>query len=358
MTARPKRARERAGIGNALAAAALFGLSTPLAKTLIADIAPQVLAGLLYLGSGVGLTLFWLFRRAGAGPRRDAPLTRTDLPWLAGAIVSGGLVAPVLLMAGLENTLASTASLLLNVEGVFTALLAWVVFRENVDRRIFLGMAAIVAGGVLLSWAGGLTLAGMRGPLLVVAACLGWAIDNNLTQRVSAGDPVEVAGLKGLVAGGVNLVLGLVLRGTLPTGDQLVGALLVGFIGYGVSLVLFVLAMRELGTARTGAYFSLAPFVGAVAGLALFREPVTPLFLLAALLMGVGLWLHLTERHEHDHEHEPLQHTHRHSHDEHHRHAHSPEDPSGEPHVHEHSHPRLLHRHPHYPDIHHRHTHG
>lgn len=358
MTARQKPAGKRAGIGMALAAAAFFGLSTPLAKTLIADIAPQVLAGLLYLGSGVGLTLFWLFRRARARPRRDAPLTRTDLPWLAGAIVSGGVVAPVLLMAGLESTPASTASLLLNVEGVFTALLAWVVFRENADRRIVLGMATIVAGGVLLSWAGGLTPAGMRGPLLVVAACLGWAIDNNLTQRVSAGDPVEVAGLKGLVAGGVNLVLGLVLRGALPTGDRLIAALLVGFIGYGVSLVLFVLAMRELGTARTGAYFSLAPFVGAVAGLALFREPVTPLFLLAALLMGLGLWLHLTERHEHDHEHEPLQHTHRHSHDEHHRHAHSPEDPVGEPHVHEHSHPRLLHRHPHYPDIHHRHTHG
>jgi drug/metabolite transporter (DMT)-like permease len=218
-------------------------------------------------------------------------------------------------------------------------------------------MGAIVTGGALLSWAGGLTLAGTRGPLLVVAACLGWAVDNNLTQKVSAGDPVEVAGFKGLVAGAVNLTLGLLLHGALPGAARLAGALVVGLMGYGVSLVLYVRAMRDLGTARTGAYFSLAPFVGALAGLALFREPVTPFFLLAALLMAVGLWLHLTEQHVHAHAHEPLRHAHPHVHDEHHRHGHGPGDPAGEPHVHEHVHQRLVHRHPHYPDIHHRHRH-
>jgi drug/metabolite transporter (DMT)-like permease len=357
MTASAEPEGGRAGIAAALVAAVLFGLSTPLAKGLLSGVSPQVLAGLLYLGSGLGLGLLWLLRRAPPRPRREAPLTRADIPWLAGAIAAGGVAAPVLLMAGLVLTPASTASLLLNLEGVFTALLAWIVFRENVDRRIFLGMAAIVAGGALLSWAAGLTLAGVRGPLLVVAACLAWAIDNNLTQRVSAGDPVEVAGLKGLVAGAVNLTLGLLLHGALPGTVRLAGALVVGLMGYGVSLVLYVLAMRDLGTARTGAYFSLAPFVGALAGLALFREPVTPFFLLAALLMALGLWLHLTERHAHAHAHEPLSHTHRHVHGEHHRHDHSPGDPAGEPHVHEHVHQRLVHRHPHYPDIHHRHRH-
>ena len=348
----------RAGIGMALGAAALFGLSTPLAKSLLAGVSPQVLAGLLYLGSGIGLGLLWLFRRLRPSAGREAPLTRTDLPWLAGAIAAGGIVAPVLLMAGLATTPASSASLLLNLEAVLTALMAWIAFRENVDRRIVLGMAAIVAGGALLSWAGKLTLAGARGPMFVAAACLGWAADNNLTQKVSAGDPVEIAGLKGLVAGAVNLTVGLMLGGGLPGAGRVAGALLVGFMGYGVSLVLYVLAMRDLGTARTGAYFSLAPFVGALAGLALFREPVTPFFLLAVLLMGVGLWLHLTERHAHEHVHEPFRHRHRHVHDEHHRHRHGPQDPASEPHEHEHVHERLVHRHVHYPDIHHRHPHA
>lgn len=189
MSASVKVGTGRTGIATALAAAILFGLSTPLAKGLLADVSPQVLAGLLYLGSGLGLGVFWLFRGVAPRPRREAPLARADLPWLAGAIAAGGIVAPVLLMAGLARTPASTASLLLNLEGVFTAVIAWIVFRENVDRGIALGMAAIVAGGALLSWAGGLTLAGTRGPLFVTAACLGWAIDNNLTQKVSAGDP-------------------------------------------------------------------------------------------------------------------------------------------------------------------------
>ncbi len=339
----------------ALAAAALFGLSAPLAKELLEEVSPQVLAGLLYLGSGIGMGLLLLFHRGASGARREAPLTRAHLPWLAGAIAAGGVVAPVLLMTGLSSTPASTASLLLNLEGVFTALIAWTVFRENVDRRIFLGMAAIVAGGMLLAGARGFTLARAGGPFFVAAACLCWAIDNNLTQKVSAGDPVEIAALKGLVAGGVNLTLGLLLHGALPAPVRLAGALVVGMMGYGVSLALYVMAMRALGTARTGAYFSLAPFVGALAGLVLFREPVTPNLLLAALLMAIGLWLHLTERHEHEHEHEPLRHTHRHVHDDHHRHDHVPSEQSDEPHVHEHVHHPLVHRHPHYPDIHHRH---
>jgi drug/metabolite transporter (DMT)-like permease len=342
----------------ALLAAVLFGASAPLAKTLLEGVSPQVLAGLLYLGSGTGLSAYWLVRRRGNAPPREAPLTRRDLPWLAGAIATGGVIAPVLLMLGLGRIPASDAALLLNLEGVFTAALAWVVFRENVDRRILVGMAAIVAGGALLSWGGGgVGLTGLAGPLFIAAACLGWAVDNNLTQKVSAGDPVEIATIKGLVAGAVNLTAGLALGGAVPTTSRLAGALAVGFMGYGVSLVLYVLAMRALGTARTGAYFSLAPFVGAVVGLVLFGEPVTPVLVGAGCLMALGLWLHLSERHMHEHTHQPLLHTHRHTHDEHHRHVHGPGDPPGEPHTHAHDHGPLLHRHPHYPDIHHRHSH-
>ena len=348
--------RPTAGVAQALIAAVLFGASTPVAKGLLAGTSPQLLAGLLYLGSGVGLGTIWLVRRA----RRttpDAPLTRRDMPWLGGAIVFGGVLAPLALMAGLTRTPASASSLMLNLEGVFTALIAWVVFAENVDRRIAVGMSAIVAGGAALSWQGRMAWGGATGPLLVVCACLGWAIDNNLTQKVSASDPVQITAIKGIVAGTVNVAIGLVLGGELPSPVRIGTSLALGFLAYGVSLVLYVLAMRSLGTARTGAYFSLAPFVGAAGGLVFWHDTVTPLFFVAAALMAAGLWLHLTERHEHQHQHEPLTHSHRHVHDEHHHHAHGAAAPDGEPHTHEHSHEPLAHTHAHFPDIHHRHGH-
>ena len=346
----------RAGVTQALLAAVLFGASTPVAKALLVDTSPQVLAGLLYLGSGIGLGALWLMRRA-RGFIPDAPLTRQDLPWLAGAVLFGGVLAPLALMAGLGRTPASASSLLLNLEGVFTALIAWIVFAENVDRRIAMGMFAIVAGGALLSWQGRLAWGGAVGPLLVVAACAGWAIDNNLTQKVSASDPVQIAALKGAVAGVVNLVIGLALAGSLPGAARLAGAMTLGLLSYGVSLVLYVTAMRSLGTARTGAYFSLAPFVGAAGGLLFWHDPVSPLFFAAAALMALGLWLHLTERHEHAHSHEPLTHSHRHVHDAHHQHEHASGVTVGEPHTHEHTHAPLEHAHAHFPDIHHRHGH-
>ena len=354
---RPMRDRPTASITQALLAAALFGASTPIAKALLQGTSPQVLAGLLYLGSGLGLGVLWLLRRM-RGRVPDAPLARQDLPWLAGALLFGGVLAPLALMAGLLRTPASASSLLLNLEGVFTALIAWVVFSENVDRRIAFGMFAIVAGGAALSWQGAYAWGGAAGPLLVVCACVGWAIDNNLTQKVSASDPVQIAAIKGAVAGSVNLAIGLALSGALPGMPRAAAALTVGFLSYGVSLVLYVLAMRALGTARTGAYFSLAPFVGAAGSLIFWHDQVTPLFVAAAALMALGLWLHLTERHAHVHRHEPLTHSHRHVHDEHHRHAHGSDDPGEEPHTHEHTHEPVTHTHPHFPDIHHRHGHA
>ena len=349
------------GVGLALGAALFFGASAPVAKGLLHAVSPQLLAGLLYLGSGTGLLLLWLARRrltsSARGAAGEAPLSRKDLPWLAGAILAGGVLGPLLLMLGLGRTPASAASLMLNLEGVLTAFLAWVVFREHVHRRIALGMAAIVAGGVLLSWEGHLAWGGLTGPLAVAGACLAWAVDNNLTQRISGSDPVQITMLKGLVAGATNTAIALGLGARWPSGSVLASAAAVGFLGYGVSLVLYVRALRELGTARTGAYFSLAPFIGAALGLLLWREPVTLGFLAAGALMGLGLWLHLTEHHAHRHTHEALVHTHSHVHDMHHRHAHGPDDPPGEPHTHPHSHEALTHGHPHYPDIHHRHAH-
>ncbi|MEO7987288.1 MAG: EamA family transporter [Gemmatimonadales bacterium] len=344
------------GVQWALLAALLFGASTPLAKGLLTGVPPQLLAGLLYLGSGLGLGALWLVGRH-AGTTSEPRLNRHDIPWLIGAIAFGGIVGPLFLLIGLSHTPASAASLLLNLEGMLTALLAWMVFRENVSARIALGMAAIVAGGALLVWQGRIEWGGLVGPLAIAGACLCWAVDNNLTEKVSGSDPLQIAALKGAVAGTVNLTIGLLLAGTFPSTPWVAAALVLGFFGYGLSLVLFVLALRNLGTARTSAYFSTAPFVGAILSVLLWHEPITAILLAAGGLMALGVWLHLTERHGHEHAHDPLSHSHRHTHDAHHQHVHSLDDPPGEPHTHPLVHTPTLHSHPHHPDIHHRHAH-
>lgn len=351
--------RSLPGIGPALLAALLFGASTPLAKLLVANIPPVLLAGLLYAGSGLGLGAWLLVRRL--RPRRqnaEASLQRRDVPWLMGAVLFGGVLGPVLLMAGLASTPASAASLLLNLESVLTALVAWVVFRENVDLRIFLGMIAIVAGGVLLSWTQAPPIGLPWGALAIAGACACWAIDNNLTREVSGGDPVQVAAIKGGVAGAINISAALLLGHRLPDALYVVSAGVIGLTGYGVSLVAFVLALRHLGAARTGAYFSTAPFVGAALSLVLLRESPAAGFWVAGSLMALGVWLHVSEDHGHEHEHEALEHDQLHTHDGHHQHAHDSDWDGQEPHSHPHQHAPLIHSHPHYPDLHHRHGHG
>lgn len=339
----------------ALLAAALFGASTPFAKLLLGEMQPLLLAGLLYLGSGIGLMGVRLIRDRGwAG----SGLQRAEWPWLVGAIVFGGVLGPLALMFGLTRTSASTASLLLNLEAVLTAVIAWVVFKENADRRLVLGMLAIAAGSAVLSWPGSIAQGReLIGPLAIIAGCLCWAIDNNLTRRVSASDALFVAAAKGGMAGTVNVSLALALGLSLPDGLTLLSTLTVGLLGYGVSLVLFVLALRGLGTARTGAYFSTAPFLGAAVSITLLGEATSYAFWIASALMGWGVWLHLSERHEHAHTHERLFHRHRHDHDDHHQHQHDFEWAGEGSHVHWHSHEAISHKHPHYPDIHHRHSH-
>ena len=342
-------------VAAALGAALLFGASTPFAKALVGAMPPVLLAGLLYVGSGIGL---WGLRLARDAGLKSSSLSRAEWPWFAGAIIAGGVLGPVLLMYGLTRTGAADASLLLNLEAVLTALLAWVVFHENADRRIVLGMALIVAGGVVLAWpASGGGRTSLVGALAVTGACACWALDNNLTRKVSANDPLFIAGTKGVVAGVTNVALALALGARLPPPAWSAAAMGVGLLGYGVSLVLFVLALRGLGSARTGAYFSTAPFVGAAIAIVAFGEPLVWTLWLAAALMAAGVWLHLTEVHEHEHVHELLTHTHAHRHDAHHQHEHGFAWDGGEPHTHEHTHAPLVHRHPHYPDIHHRHEH-
>ncbi|SDC04374.1 Permease of the drug/metabolite transporter (DMT) superfamily [Raineyella antarctica] len=340
------------GVQAALLAALLFGAGTPLAKLLLdAEVSPWMLAGLLYLGSGLGLTIYRVIRRS---PR--VRLARADVAPLAGAILFGGLVGPVLLMYGLVGMPASGASLLLNAEGVFTALLAWFVFRENVSAHVALGVVAIVAGAVVLSWPGQTRFSAALPALAVLGACLSWAIDNNLTRMVSLVDASWLAGVKGLVAGPVNLVLAFSLGSSLPPASGLVAAMTVGLVAYGASLALFIVALRLVGTARAGAYFSVAPFFGAVLALALGEALTVPL-VVAGLLMALGVGLHLSEQHSHEHTHEALAHDHWHTHDDlHHDHHHEGPVPR-RGHRHPHTHEAITHTHEHYPDIHHRHTH-
>ena len=343
----------RIGVGYAVLAAVLFGASTPVAKLLVGSTPPVILAGLFYLGSGLGLTVLRFAWRTSA----EQSVARKDIPWLAGAVIAGGILGPIALMFGLRATSASSASLLLNLEGVFTALLAWFVFHENFDRRILTGMGLIVCGSVILSWQGG-NIGISVGAIGVVLACVCWGIDNNLTQKISVGDPSQLAAIKGIAAGAVNLGIGISIGGRLPGIWHVTAALIVGCVGYGLSLALFILALRHIGTARTGAYFSLGPFAGCVVSFVFLHEPLSLRFGVASVFIAVGVWLHLTEKHLHKHTHETMTHSHRHVHDEHHQHSHSPYDPAGEPHAHAHTHEPITHTHAHYPDIHHRHRHS
>jgi len=332
-------------------AALLFGAATPLAKLFLANTSPWLLAGLFYLGSGIGLAAYRKITDA-----ETVNLPREERLWFAGAIISGGVIAPVLLMTGLTSMPASGASLLLNAEGVFTALLAWFVFKENFDRRIALGMLAIVSGAIILSWPGTADVSTLWPFLAILGACLAWAVDNNLTRKVSLNDASWVASVKGLFSGCTNLILALLMGASLPSAAVVMGAMTLGFLAYGVSLALFVVALRHLGTARTGAYFSIAPFFGALLALILGEPPTMPL-IVAGLLMALGIWLHLSERHEHSHIHDETEHEHEHVHDGHHEHAHDAEVLAGVPHRHMHRHSRIEHSHAHFPDSHHQHTH-
>ncbi len=338
--------------GEAIAAAAAFGLAAPLAKRLVGEVAPLVLSGLLYLGAGALLLV------AGAVSKsREAPLRRADAPKLIGVIAAGGLAGPLLLLYGLAHTSGMISSLLLNLEAVFTVLIAAAIFGEHVGRRGVAALLAVVAGAVVV---GGLSDgkwgASPLGALAVAAACAAWAVDNNLTRALADRSPVAIVTIKGLAAGSLSFGAGLLLGAPLPDGKRIGAALLVGAVGWGASLLLYVRALRTLGAARTGALFATAPFVGALAAFPILGERPQALLPVGGGLMAVGVILLLSERHGHPHTHPVEQHEHLHVHDDHHQHAHDGSE-GPEPHAHPHRHDELTHDHPHADDIHHRHRH-
>lgn len=345
--------RARRGAAFGLAAAALFGLSAPLAKRLLGEMTPQILAGLLYLGSGVGLSA-WRFLRPAT---TEAPVSRSDVPMLAVVALCGGVIGPLLMLVGLNRVSAVTGSLLLNLEGPFTMAIAVLVFREHLGRYGLIAAACILLGAGALRFQPGNFAADAIGILCIAGACLAWGVDNNLTQRLSLKDPFAIVRFKSLSAGLFNLTLGLVLGGKLPELRIVALALLLGLFSYGASVVLDAYALRLVGAAREAAYFATAPFVGAIGAIVMLGERLRPFDLVAMLLMALGVTALLRERHSHLHEHEEMTHTHLHGHDQHHQHAHGPGDPPGEPHSHAHHHANLVHDHPHVPDLHHRHKH-
>jgi len=336
-----------------LSAAVLFGASAPLAKLLLAQTEPLLLAALLYLGAGIGLAVAWpRGRRA-----REAPVRRSDLPWLAVITVSGGIVGPLLLLVGLTRVSGVVGSLLLNLEAPFTMLLAVVAFHEHMNRREVLAAAAIVAGAVALGYAPGEVSGQLVGGLAIAAACACWGLDNNLTQKLSLRDPVAIVRFKTLGAGACSLALALLVGQRLPPAGALAAALVLGLFSYGVSILLDAYALRLLGAAREAAFFATAPFIGALLSIPLLGERVDATRAAGALLMVAGVAILLRARHGHRHVHAAMEHEHVHVHDEHHRHPHALDDPAGEPHSHLHRHEPLDHEHEHVSDLHHRHRH-
>ena len=339
--------------------AALFGISPPLAKLLVKDISPVALAGLLYLGAFIGLSLYSIGRRKNATDpyKKAVPLERKDFPWLAGALLTGGVIGPISLMKGLTLVSGFSASLLLNLEGVATSIIAVLFFKENAGKRLWLALGCMTSAAVFLTWEPGPGKFSIAGPLLILFAMVCWGIDNNLTSMISDKDPIQIAKIKGFVAGMISLSLALTLGTKMPLDLTMIGfALLLGSCSYGVSLVLFIKGLRGLGSFRAGGFFSIAPFVGAMASLVILREWIGWVMFPAAGLMMIGVWLIVSERHSHTHLHNTVTHMHSHNHDDmHHLHEHSVT--SHEPHTHEHMHIELAHAHVHWPDTHHRHVH-
>lgn len=342
------------GVPLALGSAALFGATAPFSKFLLGTIDPWLLAGLLYLGAGIGLAVVLLVQKSRGIASVQSPLRRADAGWIAAVILVGGLAGPLFLMQGLLRISASASSLLLNLEGLATMALAWLIFRENVDRRVLIGALLILAGAIGVTWQGGAVPIN-SGAVFVAAACLCWGIDNNLSRKLSGADPAQIAMIKGLVAGCVNVAIALSLGAALPLPQSIVAGAITGFFGIGVSLVMFILSLRHLGAARASAYFSTAPFVGVILSFIVLGDPLHWQIAFGGLLMAIGLYLHFAERHLHAHTHEELEHEHAHIHDAHHQHCH--DHPVSEPHAHKHRHKVLHHVHAHFPDLHHRHDH-
>jgi drug/metabolite transporter (DMT)-like permease len=339
----------------AILSAALFGVSPVLCKMLIGEMSPALLAGLLYLGSGIGLQLLLLYQHRNFARELGQISLRSRLK-LLGAVISGGVVAPLCLTYGIKYGAASEVTLLLNLETVATTLISWLFFKEYIGPRLWTGKILIlIAAAIIVFRMEGTPSLSLSG-LLVVFACIFWGVDNNLTRDVEELPATVLAGIKGLGAGVFTTLLALLFTSGRATGLQISGALTIGALSYGLSLVLFVEALRRIGSARTSTFFAVGPFIGTLLSIVMLGErPPAPYWIAAALMLG-GVFLLYREKHRHLHTHEAITHHHSHCHDEHHQHDHESMEIT-EPHDHIHTHGPITHIHGHWPDIHHRHGH-
>jgi len=340
-----------------LISAALFGISPPFAKLLVKNIPPVALAGLLYLGAFAGLSLYSMIQGIVSTEKlRSVNLKKGDFLWLFGAILSGGIIAPICLMFGLSRISGFTTSLLLNLEGIFTAIIAVIFFKENAGKRLWLALICMTAAGIFLTWDSSQGKFNLFGPLLVTLSMICWGIDNNLTRNISTRNPIQIARIKGFVSGLVSISLVYILGMSIKWDVNIFYALLLGSFSYGISLLFFIKALEGLGSFRAGMFFSLAPFIGAVISLILLQEWIGWVMFPAIILTIAGVWLISTEKHSHLHLHQEEIHTHLHNHkDIHHMHEHT--ETVRESHIHEHRHIEEYHVHSHWPDTHHRHEH-
>lgn len=336
--------------------ATLFGVSAPLSKILVKDINPILLAGFLYLGAFIGLALYSIGIWSKKPRQKPSKLGKKDLPWLTGSIISGGIIAPICLMVGLTIITGFSTSLLLNLEGLTTAMIAILFFKENAGKRLWFALICMTIAGIFLSWDTSQGKFTIIGPLLVITAMICWGIDNNVTRNISDKDPVQIVQIKGLVAGVTSVFIALLIGTKLIWNINILFALFLGAFCYGISIVFFIKALQGLGSFRTGAFFCVGPFIGAILSIVLLREWIGWVILPATIFMILGVLLIISEKHLHSHHHEKLTHTHLHNHkDLHHTHEHSVE--VTEQHTHEHIHTGTVHEHIHLPDIHHRHRH-
>ncbi len=339
----------------ALLAAALYALSAPLSKLLLADLPPAMMAALLYLGAGLGMFIIGALNRRTQKTRPDNKLGRPELPYVIGMILLD-IAAPLLLMNGLARTSPANASLLNNFEIVATTLIALLWFGEFVSRRLWAAIALITAASILLTVQDAGSLQFSTGSLLVLAACVCWGLENNLTRKLSVKDPLQVVVIKGFGSGSGAMLIAVLLHQTHWYLPGVLGALALGFVAYGLSIYFYISAQRQLGAARTSAFYAAAPFFGVALSFLIFRTPPSPLFLAALAVMLLGTYFTINEKHIHLHLHPAETHTHAHNHtDGHHTHTHEPM-PKGE-HSHEHTHEAQEHRHSHLPDEHHQHEH-
>lgn len=344
----------------ALVASILFGASSPISKMLLGEIQPIPLASFLYLGSGIGLLIYKLVNiKMKKQMISEAPLKRKDIPWLFGAVTVGGIIAPIILLNSLKITPASTASLLLNFEGVATTIIAILFFKENVGKQIIAAIFTITLASIFLSWDFKNQWGLSSGSLGIILACFCWGIDNNFTRNISDKNPFDIVTVKGIIAGSFSLTLSIILKNKMPEFKIVIIAMIIGFFCYGISTVLFVFAMRDLGSTRTSALFGTAPFIGTILSFIILKDVPNSLFFISLPIMIIGTVLLLKEEHNHLHSHELLQHEHRHKHtDGHHNHEHTDgQIIKNGSHSHLHVHEKIEHSHPHSPDIHHRHIH-